>query len=106
MERSGVRWPQRHEPNLKLARTAEPSLLLAKTAPDAARQLYSANRFERPAQGADAFSALRRREVWLSFLSYQLERRLRLDLPDARMGSDRTKAVVIAFDGSGKTKVP
>src|SRR5437588_6934920 len=105
-ESSGVRWHQRLESNPKAARTVEPSLLLPRTGPDVTRQLHSPNRFQGPAQSADSFSSVRRREVWLSFLSYQLDRRLRADLPDARVGSDRTKTVVIAFNGSGTAKVP
>src|SRR5947207_4400577 len=73
---------------------------------NATRQLHGANRFEGPAQSADALSSLRRREAWLGTVSYQFDRRMRAHLSDAGMGSDRAATLAAAFDGSRAAKVP
>ena len=106
VELSGVRWTQRSEPKSKPARIAELSPLLHEISLSATRKLHSANRLEGPAQSSNSLSPLCRREVRLGAVSYQLDGRMRENLSDAGMGSDRTAAVFVAFDGSGATQVP
>src|ERR1700675_2524785 len=107
--RGGVKWSEvasttRTKPESSANRRAVSFLSL--TGLHVARQLHSTNRFQGPAQSADSVSSLRRREVRRGFLSYQLNGRMRADLSDAGVGSDRTAPVFIAFDGSGAAQVP